>query len=260
MKLALGGVGGVAAVLVLLGARAALHAGADPGAALRADARRVHCLSAKQRPELVQAAVRLGIAAPGSTDARFLPLRDGRPAAPRTLDEWSRTSPADFDRACGPLAAVTGAKSLQDPPPKPELWKQVAANPLCTLLLGAFLTFATAAATARTARRQTLTDQLNSAAAEYLKAAQAARVARSRERAADVTGLEGRRVDLLSALLRAGRRGAELRNLQGLLETAHKAVMAGPFEAAPAEEGLRRLEAALVKAVRGGRMLSGGRT
>ncbi|GAA4232697.1 hypothetical protein GCM10022254_33280 [Actinomadura meridiana] len=225
----------------------------DPGDEARADARRLHCLSARQRPGLVEAAVRLGVAAPGSTatGTGFRPKHGDRVTAATTLDAWNRTSRADFDWACTALAALTGPKTVQDPAPKPTLWRRVAANPTFTLVLGAFLTLGTQRSTERSVRRQALADQLNTAAAEYLKAAHAARLARAADKATDRAGLEGRRVDLGSAILRAGLPTAERRNLDGLLGTAHDVLVGSAFRPRPAEEAVRRLETALGRAVRG---------
>ncbi|MFI0370811.1 hypothetical protein ACH35V_23320 [Actinomadura sp. 1N219] len=247
--------GGAVAVLVLVVVQAAQDDAKDRGDALRADARRVHCLSAKQRPGLVEAAVRLGVAAPGSTDAGFLPRTGGRAAASTTLDAWSRETGGGFDRACRSLAALTGAKALQDPAPKPPLWRRVAVNPTFTLVLGAFLTLAAGRSTERGVRRQVLADQLNTAAAEYLKAAHATRLARAGEKGIDKAGLEGRRVDLVSAVLRTGLPDADRRGLDGLLGCAHDALVGPGFQPKPAETAVRRLETALGRAVRGERVV-----
>ncbi|MEU8346425.1 hypothetical protein AB0C74_32420 [Spirillospora sp. NPDC048832] len=221
------------------------------GDRVRADARRVHCLSDQRRAELVRVAVRLGAAAPGSTGAAVRPLRDGRPGAPLTVDAWSREDQAGFDRACAPLAVLTGTKALQDPPPGPPLWRRVLTNPVFTLVLGGLLTAVTSASAARAVRRQTLADQLNTAAAEYLKAAQDVRLARTWENVPDAAALEGRRVELGAAILRAGLRDSDRRNLGGLLDRTHRELIGAGFQKAASEEAVRRLEHALSQAVRG---------
>lgn len=224
---------------------------AGAGDRVRADARRVHCLSDGQRAELVRVAVRLGAAAPGSTGTAVRPMRGGRPGAPLTADEWSRKDPGGFARACAPLAVLTGAKALQDPPPRPPLWRRVLTNPVFTLVLGGLLTAATSASAARSVRRQTLADQLNTAAAEYLKAAQEVRLARTWEHAPDAAALEGRRVELGAAILRAGLRDADRQNLDRLLDRTHQDLVGAGFQKAASEEAVRRLEHALRRAVRG---------
>jgi hypothetical protein len=242
-----------AGVFAVLGAAVHLgeRGGSDPGDRVRADARRMHCLEAKQRPELLRAAIRLGAAAPGSTDAAVRPMKGGRPGAPLTLDEWSRKDPDGFSRVCAPLAALTGNKALQDPPPAPPLWRRVLTNPVFTLVLGGLLTAATSASAARSVRRQTLADQLNTAAAEYHKAAQSMRLARAWEQPTDKAGLEGRRVELGAAILRAGLPDADWRNLDRLLDESHRTLIGNPFDTAAADRAVRRLEQALRQAVRG---------
>ncbi len=153
--------------------------------------------------------------------------------------------------ACAPLAALTGNKALQDPPPAPPLWRRVLTNPVFTLVLGGLLTAATSASAARSVRRQTLADQLNTAAAEYLKTAQSMRLARAWEQPSDKAGLEGRRVELGAAILRAGLPDADWRNLDRLLDGAHRALVGTEFETAAADRAVRRLEQALRQAVRG---------
>ncbi|WP_433227116.1 hypothetical protein [Actinomadura formosensis] len=247
VPLAVAGLAGLLGSAVVLGETG----GGDPADAVRANARLVHCLSDRQRPALVKTAIRLGEAAPGSTDTAFRPVRDGRVKAVTTLDRWSEQSPGAFTRACKPLAALTAAKTLQDPAPKPPLWRRILTNPVVTLLLGSALTFATTWSAARTARRQTLTDQLVTAAAEYLKAAQAVRLARAREKPSDEAGLEGRRVDLGTAILRAGLPGAERHRLGALLSQAHETLIRDEFRREAAEKRLRLLETGLGRAVRG---------
>lgn len=252
-KIALGIAGGVLGLAVVL-----LEAGGggDPGDEVRTDARRLHCLSKKQRPELVQAAVRLGEAAPGSTEAELRPMSGGRETTPVTLDEWSRRSPAAFARACEPLAALSGSKTLQDPAPKPPLWQRIGTNPLVTLVIGSLLAFASTHATARTARRETLADQLNTAAAEYLKAAEAMRRARLRGGAIDEEALDGRRLVLWSAILRIPLPPADGRELDALLGRAHEALKAVRFDDARALHQIQQLSDALAKALRGERVIA----
>ncbi|TDC67151.1 hypothetical protein E1200_15515 [Actinomadura sp. GC306] len=238
---------GLLVVLVVVGETGG---GQSPDDAVRADARRVHCLSAKQRPMLVETAIRLDEAAPGSTETAFWPGPTRRGAEPTTLDQWSRDSGEAFSRTCQPLAALTGAKALQDPAPKPPLWQRIATNPVFTLVLGALLTLATTSLTARNARRQLLADQLNTAAAGYLKAADGVRRARLRGKAPDENAFEESRVELWSAILRVPLPAARNRALLARLETAHQTLKEGDFRDEGAVERLRELSTEIADAVR----------
>ncbi|MGW0432957.1 hypothetical protein ACWDV4_10490 [Micromonospora sp. NPDC003197] len=68
----------------------------------RADAALVFCLSADQRPHLVEAAVVLGLTHPGSAPDRL--TTNGQD---RSIEQWRSGHRADFDRAC---AALIGAQ------------------------------------------------------------------------------------------------------------------------------------------------------
>lgn len=243
----------VVAVAGLLGSAVVLGEtgdGGDPAGAVRKDARRVHCLSDEQRPALVKAAIRLGEAAPGSTDTAFRPVRGGRVGTATTLDRWSEQSPAAFTRACEPLAALTAAKALQEPAPKPPLWRRILTNPVVTLLLGSALTFVTTWSAARTARRQTLTDQLVTAAAGYLKAADGTRRARLRGSPPDEEALEGHRTELWSAILAAPLPGVGHGELLDRLDLAHQSLRAAGFDNIRTLEQLAELSGAVAAAVR----------
>ncbi|TDC82170.1 hypothetical protein [Actinomadura sp. 7K507] len=241
----------VAAVLVLGLVRVEQGGGEDPSDDVRKNARRVHCLSPKQRPELVHTAIRLGEAAPGSTETAFRPIRNGRAGTPTALDKWSLDSREAFGNVCKPLAVLTGSKALQDPPPKPPLWRRIGTNPLFTLIIGALLTLATAMLTARTARHQMLADQLNTAAAEYLKASDGVRRARFRGGLLDENALEERRVELWSAVLRVPLPPTQSRGLLRRLDRAHRALKVDEFDNERTIAELHELSSELAAAVRG---------
>ncbi|GAB3139382.1 hypothetical protein GCM10027290_08480 [Micromonospora sonneratiae] len=65
------------------------------------DAAVVFCLSRAERPRLVDAAVALGLATPGSTPERLTAHGEER-----DVEGWRRDRRADFDRACRALVAA----------------------------------------------------------------------------------------------------------------------------------------------------------
>jgi hypothetical protein len=252
---------GVVAIFGLIALPTVLR-NADPAGKVRGDARRVYCLAAENRAALIDAAITLKKAAPGSTASDFRPLPGAATAV--TFDQWSEDHQDGFDELCASFAALTAPRALQEPEPAPPWWRRLGSNPVLALALGSLLTFTTTRLAAGATRREFLADQLNSAASEYLKAADTVGVDRARAMAVDLPGLEGRKIELWSALLRQPLPDTEQDFLHRRLDDVHQTLVGSwpvdgkKFRETAVMPKLNGLRKSLEMVIRGGRVNTEG--
>jgi hypothetical protein len=161
------------------------------------DAVRVFCLSPAERPRLVDAAVALGLAQPGSTPDR---LTAG--GQERTVEDWRASNRPDFDRGCRALIAArqheNGARS--------ESGSGLLTSLLPALLTGAVGWFFSAQLATAGARR-VQADGLRAATRAFVSASEGAIRQLEQVRAGlppDDDEVHARRSELAAALDRVG--------------------------------------------------------
>jgi hypothetical protein len=161
-------VAAIAGTLLSLGAIWLLLSDARTAGDQRVDARRTVCLSTANRQRFLEVIRNTGA---GEVDSKTGWIRTSTPKPGAvTVEAWSRSPKQGFDRACIALVTVTN-RPLLDPAPS-SAFERLITNPAMNLVAGGALTFLFGRLTARSDRRQTLSDALNSAGTGYLNAAE----------------------------------------------------------------------------------------
>ncbi|MCO6003640.1 hypothetical protein NE236_01490 [Actinoallomurus purpureus] len=149
---------------LLLGGSVAGLSGCSSASPAEQDAWRVFCLSPAERPELANAAVTLGLAAPAS--APGLLRVKGQEVTP---ERWREGHREDFDQACTALVRSPAGGHATDSA-NPLI--SIAAN-IVSLVVGGLLTLAGGIVQSRRTESRQRAENLRSAAHEYGRAGRA---------------------------------------------------------------------------------------